>query len=145
MWCNCCRNFNRNIVDIISVDEGPGGSYATIRFLLPQDCLAQQVEVQIDPAGSQVFDRPGQLLIARVDQQVSDHRTQSGSCCRYYDTGGYRGEFASRTDSGPQIPRKKLWGSFSDLVQGVGRSSVIFRAYNSIDKFDRKIESVWIF
>ena len=135
-------NFDGHIIDVGAIEEVECSLQSLGGFIGTENGLAQQVDVEVDPARAQCAQLSAEPFRGRVDDEVAHHSPQ-GAACNGDDKPGHetRGE-ATESDENSKKDRQKSRDNAGECAQVPGRDTNRLGSHDTVDKTDRKRQTV---
>ena len=137
-------DLHRDIVDVVAGEQPVGLLQVVVGFAVTEHGLAEEVDVESVTIGGECGHGLAELLVAGVDDHVTDHLAQARASCGDDDLRSDLGERSTGLDLRTVEVRHRLGCELADLGQRVGGGVDIIGAHDPIDESDGEVEPVLI-
>ncbi len=138
------RDLNRDVLDVVALDEADRVGDALVGLALAEDRLAEQVDVESRALAADLLERRAEALLARVDDEVAHHLAQHLARDRHDERREHRGDGSAQAHETAQGCRQEAGDVARDALE-VARSDVeILRLHHTVNETDGEVEALGV-
>nr|WP_238694245.1 hypothetical protein [Nocardioides daphniae] len=139
-------DLDRDVVDVVSGQQTAGALHPACCLLLPEDRLAQEVDIEADAFLLLADPRDGrpESTVAGVDDEVADHAAQREAGGRHDEPGRDAADDSSGEHGRTQRQRQELRHQGRQRRQVAGRGLRVLRSDHAVDEADGEGEPVGV-
>ena len=133
-----------DVVNVVTCQQALGLSQAVLCFLVTQNCLTEQVDVQAVTGLGQLCNCVAQLLLGSVDDQVTNHLAQHAACNGNGGPCDLASQLATEANSGLHVPGQEGRCQAGNAGEVAAGDVVVFGANNAINKADGEGKTIGV-
>ncbi len=138
------RDLDRHVVDVVAGEKLAGAGEATIRLVIAEDGLAEQVQVEPDPLAAQRLQGLGELRRRRIHDEVRHHAAKHPAGDRHDRPRDERRESPAGEDRGPQVPGQERGDAVAQLFEVASGHPQIVGTHHLVNESEGKREPLGV-
>ena len=135
------RHLDRDVVDVVALEQGHRAVAPAGGLALTQDRLAEEVEVEAVAATAKLLDGLAELLRPGVDDQVADEPTQRAPRLADDETGHEDREHRAELEQQTLPVGQELRGVAGEGAQVARGDAGVLRPHDAVDESDGEVEA----
>ncbi len=138
----CGGNLDGDVIHVLAGEELVGALEAAGCLILAEDRLAEEVHVEADTLAPDLGDRPAELGIGRIHDEVAHHLAQYLACNRNDDAGDHRRQVPADGDGRLHVPGQEGRDLGNQRLQVPGSNGLVLGTDDAVDEAHRELETV---